>query len=109
MTATSSNTGLDGSINITRPHPGEHTIISGVAGNLLRLDFESEQDLVVTVVRGDLSFLFPDGGRVTLTGFYSDDMVHRRTSFYRTARIFLSLAFVVFFMIFVCGMLMGGL
>ena len=73
MTATSSNTGLNGSINITRPHPGEHTIISGAAGNSLRLDFENEQGLAVTAVRGDLNFLFPDGGRVTLTGFYSDD------------------------------------
>jgi|GEM_PF-5596450 len=74
MATTSSIPGLDKSITITRPHPGENIIISGASGKVLRLDFESGNGLIVTVVRGDLSFLFPDGGRVTLIGFYSDDM-----------------------------------
>ena len=62
-------------ISLMRPSPGEHTTISGASGKHLHLHFAHERDVSITVSRESVSFVFPDGGRITLSAFSAEESV----------------------------------
>ena len=70
MNSFPSGSSLSKTIALVRPAPGEHTIIAGASGNPLHLHFTHERDVSITISREDVSFIFPDGGRITLAAFH---------------------------------------